>query len=274
MNNLKKVFGLIETLDKSFSDIEYKDFDKVLIDEKIKELYSDFAEFEQRNLNRSDILKDEMILVKAKEKAYLNAKLEISREYYPVELFFKKQCEIEKGIDPTFDIEVFAECEKDRIESILEQVKQLSDKSYYSETGTYKQALKYIKYLSEIIKGKAKKKLSKIIKSFAAYIEHDKPETLAEALKTAFRDQKGKTIRLMIESLKIVDRLKICNDSELFHAIESSFDWNIGSYVGIFQTYKFDSTKKKYHKDLEPILKRVKILLSELEINKSITNDL
>lgn len=81
---------------------------------------------------------------------------ESSREYFSFETLFKNQCEKARETDPTFDIEVFAECEKDRIQGILKQVKQLSNESFYSDHPTYKQALKYIKYLLKVINGEIK----------------------------------------------------------------------------------------------------------------------
>jgi hypothetical protein len=76
--------------------------------------------------------------------------VEISREYNSLDKLFKDQCANKKKSDPTFDIEVYAQSEKERIEGILEQVRQLSDKSYYSDHKTYIQALKYIKHLTMV----------------------------------------------------------------------------------------------------------------------------
>jgi len=169
MNNFKKAVILFENLDKSFSDIQYiklnknlidieqmypltdnekKKLSKILIDikanpEKKKELTNAESALVDKNIFRNDLNKNIDDI----------AKTETTREYYPVELFFEKQCDKKKKDDPTFDHIIFAEIEKERIESILEQIKQLSDKSYYSQSDTYEQAKKYISYLKKVIDG-------------------------------------------------------------------------------------------------------------------------
>jgi hypothetical protein len=145
MSNLKKAIRLFIVLDESFSDIKYIPFNKSVIDSMIDEMYG--------GKRIEEMGKEEKIIINAREKALLGAKFETSREYYPVEVFFEKQCKKEKESDQTFDIKVFAECEKERIEGILVQVKQLSDKLYYTKEDTFKQAIKYIDYLNGFISG-------------------------------------------------------------------------------------------------------------------------
>lgn len=237
MSNFKKAFVLISILDESFSEFEYRDHDRVFITEMIKKMYSDYTDFKLRNENKDDILKEEMNLIKVKEKALLNAKYPISKEYYSVELFFKKQCEIEKGIDPTFDIEVFAECENIRIESILDQVKQLSDKSYYGETDTYKQALKYIKYLSKVIKGEANK------------------DNTPKTFEIDCNPVRLNIIRERLISAKIINRISKEDFTYLFTGkpitkVMKSLIWNKSLSLGheflkrfVYQSEKFDFTQ-------------------------------
>lgn len=158
------------------------------------------------------------------------------------------------------------------------ELKRLPDDLYLEGYRKYLDWLKNRKIELEIeIENKptAKSKQPQPVKTFLEYLEHDSPQALAEALKAAFIDQKGKTIRLMIESLKIENLLKVVeNDSELYRVLDNYFNWNIGVYNSVFVMYKYDSTKKKYQKDLEPILKIVKSILSRLEIDKSITKSL
>ncbi|HEY5591831.1 MAG TPA: hypothetical protein VIK55_12530 [Paludibacter sp.] len=175
MSNLKKAFGLFGELDASFSDIQYMKLNKELID--IEQIYP-LIDNEKEELNRmlkyletnpdkkpTDLTDSEKALYDKKTlrdffKQNIDniAKLETSREYYPVEEFFEKQCEKERLLDPTFSTKVFALSEKLRIEGILEQVTQLSDKSYYSNADTFKQALKYIDYLNTVIENEGKVK--------------------------------------------------------------------------------------------------------------------
>lgn len=115
-----------------------------------------------------------------------------------------------------------------------------------------------------------------LIKIFPEYLSHEKHETLAEAIKSKFRDQKGKTIRLMIEALKDKNLLNIIDGhhSELFRAIDNFFDWNIGSYNSIFQTYDFKPGNSKCKKDFEIVLHIIENLLIQIEIDKNDTKRL
>ncbi|MDP3446070.1 MAG: hypothetical protein Q8T08_24680, partial [Ignavibacteria bacterium] len=73
---------------------------------------------------------------------------------------------------------VFADCEKERIEGILEKIRQLCDKSDYITQETYKQALKYIKYLNLVINGQT----DETPKTFITGYEPEQLKTIRERL--------------------------------------------------------------------------------------------
>lgn len=243
MSNFYKVIALFLELDANFLDTKYMPFEKKAINEAIEKLYSDFADFEKRTENRIDIsiLDDEMKLIKEKEKILLGAKYAISEEYYPVEEFFEMQCEKERLSDPTFSTKVFALCEKLRIEGILEQVTQLSDKSYYSKADTFKQALKYIDYLNTVIENEGKVKTPENI--FVPKINEDIIEELFVILgnyfapkeqfmnfltgnkiegKINFLGDQNKLAGIFID-LKITDDIKTISRLQTYEFIKQTF---------------------------------------------------
>lgn len=131
------------------------------MNDKRRGLYSE-EEIKQQDLMAK--LKKAFCLIIKLHDEFLNSKIEYqgetkfpvetSSEYYPVEEYFKKRSDKNKESDPTFDLKVFATCEKERIESILNNVRLLSVNSYkYFEEDAYSQALKYIEFLSNIISG-------------------------------------------------------------------------------------------------------------------------
>ena len=91
-------------------------------------------------------------------------------------------------------------------------------------------------------------KPTKKAKEFPAFLIHKQREKLAEALRTEFSLEKGKAIRLMIEALKAhKPKLITCGYGEnkaLFNAMESYFNWNIGTYNSIF-LYDYHSDRNQ-----------------------------
>lgn len=85
-------------------------------------------------------------------------------------------------------------------------------------------------------------------KPFPAFLIHQQKIKLAEALRTEFSTEKGKAIRLMIEALKAhKPKLITCGYGEnkaLFNAMESYFNWNIGTYNSIF-LYDYHSDRNQ-----------------------------
>ena len=85
-------------------------------------------------------------------------------------------------------------------------------------------------------------------KEFPAFLIHKQKIKLADALGAEFSNEKGKGIRLMIEALKAHDsKLITCGYGEnkaLFNAMESYFNWNIGTYNSIF-LYDYHSDRNQ-----------------------------
>lgn len=153
---------------------------KIISDNVIKFPFDNAIKVDVRGkpLTFDEHVKQEELMSNLKEAMFLYMELnesfsDVNGEYYTVESFFKKQCEKEKGSDPTFDEEVFADCEKKRIERIIEQVKQLSDEPYYREHPVYTQAKKYIKHLDKVIKGQIKEVESDKIHKLLIYSKND-----------------------------------------------------------------------------------------------------
>lgn len=148
--NLKKAIGLLMALDRSFSD-NMAEFDDLSL--YYKSIINNHPDFDAPDL--TDYLTNALKEYRQSKSKALGRKFpqKLDNEYYSAETLFKKQCEKERKSDPTFDIEVFAECEKKHIEGIIEQVEQLTYKSYYAKHPTYAQGKEYIKYLSKVSNG-------------------------------------------------------------------------------------------------------------------------
>lgn len=101
--------------------------------------------------------------------------------------------------------------------------------------------------------------------TFADHILHPDRERIAEALKTSFRNKKGKSIRLMIEVL--ADQLLITYENrqrkKLYNAMKPYFNWDIGTYQSIFNYKQNDDLT-----DYKAVETSVLFILKTIENNK------
>jgi hypothetical protein len=104
-------------------------------------------------------------------------------------------------------------------------------------------------------------------KPFPEYILHPERERIAEALKTTFRDEKGKAIRLMIEVLINQPQPLITYGNRagtsLFNAMKLYFDWYIGTKQSIFDYKRINDET-----DYKAIELRVLYILESIKNNK------
>lgn len=104
-------------------------------------------------------------------------------------------------------------------------------------------------------------------KTFPEYILHPDRERIAEALKTTFRGEKGKAIRLMIEVLNNQPQPLITygnrQGKSLFDAMKLYFDWNIGTRQSIFDYKRINDEP-----DYKAIETRVLYILEGIKNNK------
>lgn len=175
LSDLKEAGVLFSDLNDYFSYVtEWNiptDIEKNIM---INKLRSDFAEKEARWEEKKEAekgltidipnglvfpdIEEHRTILKYNEKLIRESKIEISREFYAPENLFEIKCQDKRKDDPTFDIVVFAQCEMERIEGVLDEIRQLSDKSYYCKEETYEQALKYVKQLNKVINNKPENK--------------------------------------------------------------------------------------------------------------------
>ena len=99
-------------------------------------------------------------------------------------------------------------------------------------------------------------------KTFPEYILHPDRENIAEALKTTFRGEKGKSIRLMIEVLKDHGLITYENRQrqKIFDAMKLYFDWYIGRRQSIFDYKRINDIEdyKAIEVRMLPILESIK----------------
>jgi hypothetical protein len=105
----------------------------------------------------------------------------------------------------------------------------------------------------------------KSTKSFPQFLLHEKQEVLAEKLKMEFKTEKGKKMRLIVETMQSHDPALISVGSReknsLYLAMKTFFSHDIGSYQSIFD-YNFSAKTDK--EDLKSIETRINFLLESL----------
>ena len=115
---------------------------------------------------------------------------------------------------------------------------------------------------NEVKKGQRKPRLE-----FAEYIQHEKREQIASAIKTEFKNEKGNCIRFMIEALKENDPVLFSTANRgiqaRYEAMKKYFGTDIGSRQGIFD---FEFSKAIYGPDYEAVKQRVSKILKSLKI--------
>lgn len=100
-------------------------------------------------------------------------------------------------------------------------------------------------------------------KPFHEYILHEKNVQIAEQLKSEFKTEIGKSIRLIIEVLIKKKMLTIENRqrTKVYNAMKKYFDRDIGAKTGIFD-YKFNEQHDR--PDFESIELRINTILSKI----------
>ncbi len=124
-------------------------------------------------------------------------------------------------------------------------------------------SFKNLPFLGQSTKGKTEPPPAK---PFHEYILHEKNVQIAESLKAGFKGEKGKAIRLMLEVLIRKNLLTIGNreGQKVYNAMESYFDWDIGSKQSIFDPV----INKKDQPDINSIELKINILLSRINKTK------
>jgi hypothetical protein len=103
-------------------------------------------------------------------------------------------------------------------------------------------------------------------KSFYDFLLHTDKMALAAALKKEFTSEKGKTNRILLESMKSMDppMLAWCNGEGkmLYNAMQQFFCHDIGSYNSIFES-KIQANI--YPADVEAMKVRLRFILEQLK---------
>lgn len=115
------------------------------------------------------------------------------------------------------------------------------------------------------LKEKTKVQLDSNLKLFPEYLIHTKKEELAKAIKNEFSNEKGKSIRILLEAMQLYSPPLITIGSrqgkEIYESLRTFFDRDIGSYQGVIgykivpKTDQFDIDNITIH--LNNILKRI-----------------
>lgn len=104
-----------------------------------------------------------------------------------------------------------------------------------------------------------------IQKSFEDYLLHEAKMELAIALKREFATEKGKSIRLLIETMQDLKTplLSLCRGEgmKFYKAMKLFFNKDIGSYNSIFN---YEYSKSKDEKDIQAITKRLNFILEQI----------
>jgi hypothetical protein len=123
--------------------------------------------------------------------------------------------------------------------------------------------------ISKNINNQSSETVQKIqdFKSFPEFLLHGERDKLAEMLQSEFRIEKGKSIALIILVLQNHGILNLGNRqrTNLFNALKSYFNRNIGSKQSIFD-YKFNESADK--DDYKSFEKRIDYLLEKISNKK------
>lgn len=98
---------------------------------------------------------------------------------------------------------------------------------------------------------------------FIEYLFHPQKEELANLLKTVFKDEKGKVLKVLIEVLKEKKILAFGNGEfhRFYNSMKEFFGWNIGSYNSI-NGFHFDKVLHKV--DYDAVKTKVDIITEQI----------
>lgn len=135
----------------------------------------------------------------------------------------------------------------------------------------YKEPKDLIQFKNNIAEEVVDHNSQKRIKLFPEFLSHENKDILAKKIKNKFTIEKGKGIRLLIETLKNKNILSIeYRENMIFYeALSNYFNRYIGSYQSIFD-YRY--SKKDDAPEVEATSEKINIILENL--NKEAKNSL
>ena len=136
------------------------------------------------------------------------------------------------------------------IEDLLQKLYELDSYASYKleQAYDYNPGEAEYEYWKNIIKPPRKKKPKKPFENWLTHkIPNDRKVLFVEKLKAEFRNEKGLGIRYFIEAMLKLDYIIIPErqNKYFYNSLQDYFDWDIGSYSGIF------NKKLEEHEDEE-----------------------